>query len=119
MTATTGNPHTRTPADQERREPCPAPRRPGPADPAAAAAVAPRTARCAAARLDREVTAGTSPETSTTLAARAIQLTSMRFRPRPSHQHAADTRGHRGTVSRHPLTDGYRSSAAPATPSGP
>ena len=33
-----------------------------------------------AARLDRELAAGTSPETSTTLAARAIQLTSMRLR---------------------------------------
>jgi hypothetical protein len=37
-------------------------------------------ARYAAARLDRELAAGTSPETSATLAARAIQLTSMRFR---------------------------------------
>jgi hypothetical protein len=37
-------------------------------------------ARCAAARLDRELAAGTSPETSASLAARAIQLTSMRFR---------------------------------------
>ena len=33
-----------------------------------------------AARLDRELAAGTSPETSTTLPARAIQLTSMRLR---------------------------------------
>jgi hypothetical protein len=37
-------------------------------------------ARCAAARLDRELAAGTSPEISVTLAARAIQLTSMTFR---------------------------------------
>jgi hypothetical protein len=37
-------------------------------------------ARCAAARLDGELAAGTSPETSTCLAARAIQLTSMRSR---------------------------------------
>jgi hypothetical protein len=37
-------------------------------------------ARCAAARLDRELAAGTSPESSVTLAARAIQLTSMTFR---------------------------------------
>jgi hypothetical protein len=37
-------------------------------------------ARCAAARLDSELAAGTSPETSTCLAARAIQLTSMRSR---------------------------------------
>jgi hypothetical protein len=37
-------------------------------------------ARCAAARLDRELAAGTSPESSITLAARAIQLTSMKFR---------------------------------------
>jgi hypothetical protein len=37
-------------------------------------------ARCAAARLDRELAAGTSPESSARLAARAIQLTSMRFR---------------------------------------
>ena len=37
-------------------------------------------ARCAAARLDRELAAGTSPQSSVTLAARAIQLTSMTFR---------------------------------------
>ena len=37
-------------------------------------------ARCAAARLDRELAAGTSPETSVGLAARAMQLTSMKFR---------------------------------------
>jgi hypothetical protein len=37
-------------------------------------------ARCAAARLDRELAAGTCPESSVTLAARAIQLTSMKFR---------------------------------------
>jgi hypothetical protein len=37
-------------------------------------------ARCAAARLDRQLAAGTSPETSATLAVRAIQLTSMTFR---------------------------------------
>jgi hypothetical protein len=37
-------------------------------------------ARCAAARLDRELAAGTSPESSVILAARAIQLTSMKFR---------------------------------------
>jgi hypothetical protein len=37
-------------------------------------------ARCAAARLDRELAAGTSPETSARLAARAMQLTSMKFR---------------------------------------
>ena len=37
-------------------------------------------ARCAAVRLDRELAAGASPETSASLAARAIQLTSMKFR---------------------------------------
>jgi hypothetical protein len=37
-------------------------------------------ARCAAATLDRELAAGTSPETSAALAARASQLTSTRFR---------------------------------------
>jgi hypothetical protein len=37
-------------------------------------------ARCAAAMLDRELAAGTSPETSAALAARASQLTSTRFR---------------------------------------
>jgi hypothetical protein len=37
-------------------------------------------ARCAAARLDRQLAAGTSPETSASLAARAMQLTSMKFR---------------------------------------
>ena len=37
-------------------------------------------ARSQAARLDRELAGGTSPETSVTLAARAIQLTSMKVR---------------------------------------
>ena len=37
-------------------------------------------ARCTAARLDRQLAAGTSPETSASLAARAMQLTSMKFR---------------------------------------
>src|SRR5215469_4994555 len=37
-------------------------------------------ARCAAPQLDRELATGASPETSATLAARAIQLTSMRQR---------------------------------------
>ena len=37
-------------------------------------------ARCAAARLDRELAAGAGPETSALLAARAMQLTSMKFR---------------------------------------
>ena len=37
-------------------------------------------ARCAAARLDRELAAGASPESSIVLAARAAQLTSMKVR---------------------------------------
>jgi hypothetical protein len=37
-------------------------------------------ARCAATRLDRQLAAGASPESSASLAARAIQLTSMTFR---------------------------------------
>jgi hypothetical protein len=37
-------------------------------------------ARCAAARLDRQLAAGASPESSARLAVRAIQLTSMKFR---------------------------------------
>ena len=37
-------------------------------------------ARCAAARLDRELAAGASPETSATLAARAMHLTSVKVR---------------------------------------
>lgn len=37
-------------------------------------------ARCAAGRLDRQLAAGTCPEASARLAARAIQLTSMRSR---------------------------------------
>ena len=37
-------------------------------------------ARCAAARLDRQLAAGTSPEASARLAARAVQLTSMTVR---------------------------------------
>jgi hypothetical protein len=35
---------------------------------------------CAAARLDRELAAGASPEASVSLAARSLQLTSMKFR---------------------------------------
>jgi hypothetical protein len=38
------------------------------------------SARWAAARLDRELADGTSPETSASLAARAMELTSMKFR---------------------------------------
>jgi hypothetical protein len=80
MTTTTGNSHTR-----------------GPAGPGHARHVLVRDdqdrlilrrlrpwhrilARCAAARLDRELAAGASPEASASLAARAIQLTSMEFR---------------------------------------
>jgi hypothetical protein len=37
-------------------------------------------ARCAGGRLDRELAAGTSPEISVGLAARAMQLTSMKYR---------------------------------------
>src|SRR6516162_11617595 len=37
-------------------------------------------ARCAAARLDRQLAAGASPETADTLAARAMQLTSVKVR---------------------------------------
>ena len=37
-------------------------------------------AHCRAARLDRELAAGASPETSATLAARTMQLTSTKFR---------------------------------------
>jgi hypothetical protein len=37
-------------------------------------------ARCAASRLDRELAAGASPESSSRLAARAVQLTSMKTR---------------------------------------
>ena len=37
-------------------------------------------ARCAAARLDRQLAAGTSPEDSASLTARAVQLTSMTYR---------------------------------------
>jgi len=37
-------------------------------------------ARCAAARLDRELAAGASPETNASLAARAMQLTSTKVR---------------------------------------
>ena len=37
-------------------------------------------ARCAASRLDRELAAGASPENSARLAARAVQLTSMKAR---------------------------------------
>ena len=80
MTTTTGNPHTRSPADQGRsrhvllgddqgrlmlRRLRPWHR---------------VLARCAAARLDRELAAGASPETSATLAARAMHLTSVKVR---------------------------------------
>jgi hypothetical protein len=37
-------------------------------------------ARCAATRLDRQLAAGASPESSASLAVRAVQLTSMTFR---------------------------------------
>ena len=80
MTITTGNPHPRSPGGQERtrhvllRD-----------DQGRLALRRLRPwhrvlARCAAARLDRELAAGASPETSASLAARAIQLTSMKFR---------------------------------------
>jgi hypothetical protein len=80
MTTTTGNPHTRSPADQGRsrhvllgddqgrlmlRRLRPWHR---------------VLARCAAGRLDRELAAGASAEASVTLAARAIQLTSDKAR---------------------------------------
>jgi hypothetical protein len=80
MTTTTGTPHTRSPAGHK-----------------ATAHVLLRDdlgrltlrrlrpwhrllARCAAARLDRELAAGASAETSVLLAARAMQLTSMKYR---------------------------------------
>jgi hypothetical protein len=52
-------------------------------------------ARCAAPWLDRELAAGTSPETSVALAARAIQLTSMKFR----HDLAASLQRSRAQIS--------------------
>jgi hypothetical protein len=80
MTATTGNTHSYSPADQgrmrhvllcddlgyltlERLRPWHR-----------------MLARCDAARLDRELAAGASPESSAILAARAMQLTSLKFR---------------------------------------
>jgi hypothetical protein len=80
MTATNGHPHARTPADH------------GPTRRVLLRDDRGRLtlrrlrlwhrllARCTAARLDRELAAGASPETSPALAARAIQLTSMRLR---------------------------------------
>jgi len=80
MTTTTGNTYTRSPAD------------PGPTGHVLLRDDLGRLtlrrlrpwhwlrARCAAARLDRELAAGASPETSATLAARAMQLTSTKFR---------------------------------------
>jgi hypothetical protein len=80
MTITAGNRHTYSPADQ---------RRPGHVlvrDELGRLTV--RRLRswhrvlacCAAARLDRELAAGASPEASVSLAARSTQLTSMKFR---------------------------------------
>jgi len=80
MTTTTGNTYTRSPAD------------PGPTGHVLLRDDLGRLtlrrlrpwhwlrARCAAARLDRELAAGASPETSALLATRAMQLTSMKFR---------------------------------------
>ena len=80
MTTTTGNTHARRPADQRRtshvllqddrgrlmlRRLRPWHR---------------VLARCAASRLDRELAAGASPKTSPRLAARAVQLTSVKTR---------------------------------------
>src|SRR5215468_10255222 len=80
MTATTGNPHTCTPADQGRTRQVLLRDDRGQLTLRRLRPWHRALARCAAARLDRELAAGTSPETSATLAARAIQLTSMRFR---------------------------------------
>jgi hypothetical protein len=80
MTTTTGNKHAARPADQGRtkhvlvRDDL---------DRLTLVRVRPwhrLTARCTAARLDGELAAGTSPETSITLAIRAMQLTSAKSR---------------------------------------
>ena len=80
MTTTTGNTHARRPADQRRTRHILLQddrgrlmlRRLRPWHRA--------LARCDASRLDRELAAGASPETSPRLAARAVQLTSMKAR---------------------------------------
>ena len=80
MTTTTGNPHTYTPADQGRARHLLLRDDRGRLTLRRLRPWHRMLARYAAARLDRELAAGTSPETSATLATRAIQLTSMRFR---------------------------------------
>ena len=79
MTATTGNPHTCTPAGQGRTRHVLLGNDQGQLTLGRLRPWHRALARCAAAGLDREL-AGASPETSTTLAARATQLTSTRFR---------------------------------------
>jgi hypothetical protein len=80
MTATTGNPHTCTPAGQGRTRHVLLGNDQGQLTLGRLRPWHRALARCAAAGLDRELAAGASPETSTTLAARATQLTSTRFR---------------------------------------
>jgi hypothetical protein len=80
MTTTTSNPHTDSPADQGRTRHVLLRDDRGRLTLRRLRPWHRMLARCAAARLDRELAAGTSPETSATLAARAIQLTSMRVR---------------------------------------
>ena len=80
MTATTGNTHARRPADQRRTRYVLLQD-----DRGRLMLVRLRPwhrvlARCAAPRLDRELAAGASPESSARRAARAVQLTSMKAR---------------------------------------
>src|SRR5215468_186856 len=117
MTATTGNPHTCTPADQGRTRQVLLRDDRGQLTLRRLRPWHRALARCAAARLDRELAAGTSPETSATLAARAIQLTSMRFRRDLATTCSGYSRPP-GTTCWHPLTGSYRSSTAPAAPPG-
>ena len=109
MTATTGNPHTCTPAGQGRTRHVLLGNDQGQLTLGRLRPWHRALARCAAAGLDREL-AGASPETSTTLAARATQLTSRRFR-RDLATSVQDARHHRGTARRHPPAGGCRSSA--------
>jgi hypothetical protein len=69
-------------------------------------------ARCAAARLDRELAAGASPESSAARGARAMQLTSVNFRRDLAASLQRILAASRGPARRRGLADGRRPSAA-------
>ena len=80
MTATTGNTHAYRPAERERTRHVLVQDDQGRLTLGRLRPWHRVLARCAASRLDRELAAGASPESSSCLAARAVQLTSMKTR---------------------------------------